>query len=108
MRQEKCSEMVEFVRLRNRQAEFRQKRLDVLFGTLLAMEADAVMNRHFASVGVFCEDVVLLGLFEPLPRAYALKLTKVADPAEDFFQKGRVQCSEQAFAGEAPFVRVLL
>src|SRR5438477_8755660 len=39
----------------------------VLFGTLLTMKADTVMNRNLASAALLGELVILLGLLDPFP-----------------------------------------
>src|SRR2546423_15513203 len=60
--------MIEVVRLRHCKLQLFHQAFEVLLGALLAMEADTVMHRYPASAAVLGEHVILLGLFDPLPR----------------------------------------
>src|SRR6266542_2173711 len=68
MGHEPGQQQIEVVCLRHRKPAFFHQAFKVLLGTLLAMKADAVMNRNLASAAVLGEHVILLGLLDPLPR----------------------------------------
>jgi len=65
---QRSQQQIEVVSLGYRLSQFFQQPLEVFLRTLLAMKADAVMNLEVALAGVSCEDVILLGLLDPLPR----------------------------------------
>ena len=54
--QEKRPELSQVVRLRHKQAEFLHQPFEILFRTLLTVEAHAIMKRSPAAMGFSCED----------------------------------------------------
>src|SRR5262249_34655918 len=67
-RAEQVQQVVQVMRPRHRQPEFLQQPLQILLGTLLAVEADAIRYGVLAPTGPPCEDEVFFGLAHPLGR----------------------------------------
>ncbi len=66
--EESAQNIVQDVRSRDNQRQFFQQSFEVFLGALLAVEADAVMDRRFAAEALFCQGEVFLGFAHPLPR----------------------------------------
>jgi hypothetical protein len=68
LRKQKGQEILEIVRPRHWQTDFLQQRLKILFGRLLAVEANDFMNGRLGCAELSCCDVVVLGFSHPFGR----------------------------------------
>src|SRR5438067_10843374 len=67
MRTEQRENSVKLVRPRHRQPKLLKQRLEELFGGLLTVEANGIMNRRQEATDPCRDDVVGFGLRDPLP-----------------------------------------